>query len=207
MTKHSMDIHGNHVSRWQTPHLLGDEYKTGDNQQTEEEIRKLAYEDSYVKGYQAGIKAGQEKVKQQLELLSDFISQLSSPFHEMNQQISEALAELAGKIARALVKRELRTEPETIMAIVRDSILALGDTDSPVSIHLHPDDAEILRDINLRMTNKPLWSVIEDPLLSRGDCKVANGVSLVDENIQNRINLVITQFLGDDRSEHRNEPQ
>lgn len=193
------------ISLWQTPKLFDQSEILGSESKTEEEIRKQVFEESYVKGYKAGMNAGQEKINKQLELLNTFISMLSSPFHEMNNQIAEELAALAGKIARTLVKRELKTEPETILAIVRDSIRALGEDTKSVSVFLHPDDAEILIEMNKRMSNKQLWNVIEDPLLSRGDCRIGKDDSLINESLQDRINMIIVQFLGDERSENRKD--
>lgn len=204
MVKENADMATEDISLWQTPKLLDQSDFLNDSPKSEEEIRKLVYEESYVKGYQAGMKEGREKVARQMELLNEFISMLSAPFHDMNDQIIEELAALSGKIARGLVKRELKTEPETIMAIIRDSIRPLSENPKSVNVYLHPDDAEILNDMNKRMSEKQLWNVIEDPLLSRGDCRISKDDSLIDENLQDRINIVITQFLGDERNETRN---
>ena len=205
MVKENSSTEDEEISLWQTPKLFDQSDIMGNNPKTEEEIRKQVYEECYVKGYKAGMDAGQEKINGQLELLNEFISMLSSPFHEMNNQIVEELAALAGKIARGLVKRELRTEPETIIAIIRDSIRALGENTKSVTVFLHPQDADILNDMNKRMSNKQLWNVIEDPLLSRGDCRIGKDDSLIDENIQDRINMMIIQCLGDERDEHKND--
>lgn len=204
MAKVNPETSTENFSRWQTPTFFDQSDVLTQSNKSEEDIRKEVYEECYVKGYQAGMKAGQEKITQQLELVNTFISMLSTPFHDMNNQIVEELADLSGKIARALVKRELKTEPETIMAIVRDTIKALGEDNKSVTVYLHPDDAEILHDINKRVTEKQIWNVIEDPLISRGDCRVSKEDSLIDENIQDRINLIITQFMGDERNDNRN---
>lgn len=205
MTKSGINSYSNNISRWQTPHLSDKDGNQDEPKLTEDELRSEIYEESYIKGYQAGLNKGQEKIQQQLELLNNFISNLSSPFNEMNQQISEELARLAGKIARKLVKRELKTEPETIMAIVRDSLKALNEGSDNISVHLSPEDAQVVEDILKRVSKKQRWNIVEDPFLSKGDCKIASRDSLVDENLQSRINLIINQFLGDDRIESNNE--
>lgn len=203
MVKEQAETDEENISLWQTPKFFDQSEFLGDTPKSEEDIRKQIYEESYVKGYQAGMKAGREKISTQLELLNELISMLSSPFHDMNNQIVEELAALAGKIARGLVKRELRTEPESIMAIIRDSIRALSEDPKSVTVYLHPDDAEILNDMNKRMSEKQFWNVIDDPLLSRGDCRISKDDSLIDENIQDRINLIISQVLGDERNENK----
>lgn len=188
------------VSLWQTPHL-SDAEQGEPTVRTEKEIWDQIYEDAYVKGQQAGIKKGQEKVEQQLTLLNNLISMLSRPFNEMNQEIAEEVAALSGKIARSLVKRELKTDPGTIIALVRDTIEILNSKPEDIRVHLNPEDAEILREINQRASEHQRWEIIEDSLITRGDCRVGSNESLIDENLQDRINLIVTQFIGDERSE------
>ena len=187
-------------SLWQTPHLSDAEQGEA-RPRTEKEIWDQIYEDAFVKGQQAGIKKGQEKIEQQLTLLNNLISMLSRPFNEMNQEIAEELATLAGKIARSLVKRELKTDPGTVIALVRDTIEALNSKPEDIRVHLHPEDAEILREINQRASENQRWEIIEDPLISRGDCRVGSLESLIDENLQDRINYIVSQFIGDERGE------
>lgn len=204
MNKGAMSGDDTIVSRWQTPHLDGDGI-TDEIVKTEQEIRDQIYEDAFVKGHQAGMKSGQEKIQQQLTLLNNFISNLTRPFNDMNDDITRELAKLAGKIARSLVKRELATEPETIIALVRDTIKAMNSNPEDINVHMNPADAEILQEINRRTTEKKQWTIIEDPLIPRGDCKVGSKDSLIDENLQDRINLIIAQCLSDKRGESKHE--
>lgn len=202
MNKSSLSsAHESNVSRWRTPQLGGAGQEGQPDEVSEQKLQEKTYEDAYNQGYFAGLENAQSKIQQQLDLLNEYILHQVNPFKEINQQISEELANLAGKIARALVKRELKTEPETIMALIRDSIQTLNCDPQTIRIHLHPDDAEILHDINKRLHQKHGWEIIEDPLLGHGDCRVASRDSLIDESLQSRIDHIITQFLGDERNE------
>lgn len=140
-------------------------------------------------------------MKQRLAIIDTYIASLSQPFAEQNTQLAETLAVLAGKIAKSLVRRELRTEPETIMVLVRDTVTALNTTSQKIDIHLSPDNARIIRRIIDVDSHEQSWNIIDDPLISRTDCKVSSGDSIIDTNLQTRIDLIITQFLGDERSE------
>ena len=133
------------ISRWQSPNLDGN--SNAQNQQTAEEIRDAAYETGFKKGHLAGLELSKEETEGNLKTLTSLIESMNAPFSELNQQVLESLVSITGKIAKSLVRRELRTEPEAIMAIVRDSVVALNNFSQRVQIHLHPEDASILRNI------------------------------------------------------------
>jgi len=170
---------------------------------SDEESRLTAYKEGHEQGYQAGLKQGTQEIAQRLRIIDDFISSLSQPFDDQSHQLAEDIAMLAGKIAKSLVRRELRTEPKTIMALVRDTITALNASNQSVNIHLNPEIARIIRKIVNTDLQEQSWNIIEDPLVAHSDCKVSSQDSLIDADLQARISLIITQFLGDERSETR----
>ena len=201
MTRNNISSEPENISRWQTPLLSGSTIQEEEETQSEEELRQEAYNAAVKKGYDEGFKQGQQKLQQQVMILESFINSLSQPFNELNEQISETLLRLSEKIARSLVRRELRIEPESIMALIRDSVSALNTNTEKVNVQLHPEDALIIREIINASSQELRWVIIEDPLVSRGNCKVSNKDSLIDADIKTRIDLIITQFLGDERNE------
>ena len=102
------------------------------------------------------------------------------------------------KIARSLVKRELHTAPDAIMALVRDTVAILNMPTQIMNVHLHPEDAKLVQQLTGDSDSKP-WHLIVDPMVARGDCKVSCQDSIVDGTLQSRINAIITQFQGDER--------
>jgi flagellar assembly protein FliH len=72
-----------------------------------------------------------------------------------------------------------------------------------ISLKLHPEDAELVRSaLVLEMT--PSWSLVEDPLITRGGCKVDTEVSHVDATVEHRLAAVITSILGGERERDKN---
>lgn len=171
--------------------------------QSEEDIRLGAYKEGHEQGYQAGLEQGAAEMKQQLDVVNSYIDALARPFNEQSQQLAETIAKLAGKIAKSLVRRELRTEPETIMALIREAVTALNTSAQEINIHLNPENARIIRKIINIDSQEQSWNIIDDPLISRSDCKVSSQDSLIDADLQTRIDLIITRFLGDERNENR----
>lgn len=201
MNKSKLGIGADSISKWETPRLISTDSGGKDLPRSEEELKQAAHREGLKQGYQAGLKQGAEEMKQRLGIIDTYIRSLSKPFNDQNFQLAETLAALAGKIAKSLVRRELRTEPETIMALVRDTVAALNTSSLKIDIHLSPDNARIIRKIINVDSREQSWNIVDDPLISRTDCKVSSGDSIIDTNLQARIDLIITQFLGDERSE------
>jgi len=189
------------ISKWETPRLNKNALDDEEQPKNEEELRLAAYKEAHDQGYQAGIKQGTQDMELRLNTIDNFISSLSQPFNDENHQLAEDIAALAGKIAKSLVRRELRTEPETIMALVHDTITALNTSVQTVNVHLHPENARIIRELVNIDNQEQSWNIINDPLIARSDCKVSCRDALIDADLEKRINLIITQFMGDERSE------
>ncbi|MES2603909.1 MAG: FliH/SctL family protein [Pseudomonadota bacterium] len=186
------------ISRWETPHLLDLPIHEEVYEQTLDELRSEAVAQGYAEGFAQGARDAELAIQQQQQNLDVLLHALTAPYADLNQQVLDTIVLLSGKIARALVKRELHTAPDTIMALVRDTIAILNMPTSIVNVHLHPEDARLLNELTGHSDNTR-WLVIEDPMIARGDCKVSCHDSIVDGNLASRINAVITQFQGDER--------
>ena len=69
-----------------------------------------------------------------------------------------------------------------------------------VTLSLHPEDAELVRSVFVLDEISPPWIIHEDPLITRGGCKVDTDISRVDATVEKRLAAVIAQVLGDERS-------
>lgn len=186
------------ISRWETPHLLDLPVREEVAEQTVDELRNDAMTQGYADGFQQGQRQGELLMQQQQQALEILLHALASPYADINQHVLDTIVALAGKIARALVKRELHTAPDTIMALVRDTIAILNMPTAVVNVHLHPEDARLLLELT-GGADSNRWVVIDDPMIARGDCKVSCLDSIVDGNLASRINAIVTQFQGDER--------
>lgn len=188
------------ISRWETPLLAEKETEEQPEVEDLDELRQKAFDQGYNDGYKNGIDQAEDEVRSRFETLAQLLDAVSKPLSDLDQQVVENLAQMSGRIARQLVKRELRTEPETIMALVRDTVAILNGSSEKIRIHLHPDDAQVIYNLTHSATERNRWDIVEDPLITHGDCKVASLDSIVTGEIQARINTIIMQCLGDERA-------
>jgi flagellar assembly protein FliH len=101
---------------------------------------------------------------------------------------------------RQLIRREVKLQPEQIMAAVRDSVGLLPMSARDVRIHLHPADAALLREHMVEPASGRAWTVLEDPVITRGGCRISSENSSIDATIETRIGAAVAAALGEERA-------
>jgi flagellar assembly protein FliH len=64
---------------------------------------------------------------------------------------------------------------------------------------LHPDDASLIREVYSMSDQEQGWVINEDPLISRGGCRVVTETSRVDATLESRLANIIAPLLGGER--------
>ena len=98
-----------------------------------------------------------------------------------------------------MIRRELKISPGEVVAVVKEALSLLPVTAGDVRLELHPDDAALVRNALLSADGDPPWQIVEDPLLSRGGCRVLTNTSRIDATVENRINAAIAAVMGGER--------
>lgn len=191
-----------------------------------EALQKQAYDEGFVQGkdegYQAGLELGkeegrkqgllegQEEVQQILKRFEQILKFLSEPVEQVNLQVEEELLALAMATAKQIIRREINADPGQIIAVIKEGIAALPSGASKIKVFLHPADAEIAR-ANLKLSaqqnsetgnedDEPLWAVIEEPVLTRGGCRIESQSSQIDATIETRVAEIAAQIMGSERA-------
>lgn len=191
-----------HCERWQTPAVEGG--NAGRQLHTVaqlEELQQQAYEEAYARGYEDGRKAGAGDANARAARLDALLEQLNAPLAELDEAVERELCELTFAIARQVVRRELKTSPDEIVGAVRAALAALPVACRNVRLQLHPDDAALVREALAPADGQPAWRIVEDPVLSRGGCRVLTDTSQVDARVEKRLGAAINAVLGDERAE------
>ncbi len=176
-----------------------------------EKMHKQAYEDGFArgrqegkaKGYREGRDASQAEARDRIQRLDGILACLTRPLEELDQQVQESLVSLALAVARHLVRRELKADPRQVIGVVREAVSALPVAARDVRIQLHPEDAALVRELLAVREGESTWRIEEDPVLSRGGCRVMTEVSQIDATVENRVAQVIARVLGEEREAER----
>lgn len=181
-------------------------YQEGRREGREQGYKKGQQEghaEGYQRGYAEGLTASRDEVALRVQNLDQLLSYMHRPLENLDATIEEELTWLATEIARQLVRRELRTSPGEIVAVVREAVALLPTGSADVQVRLHPDDARLIREVlSLGRDDEPVWRIIEDQTLSRGGCVINTDLSRIDATLEKRLGTVIATVLGDERDSH-----
>lgn len=202
--------------RWELP-VVENEHRGPLTASDLEKIQKQAWDEAYQRGYREGQEKGQQEALSQtgaaleraVQLLETTVDTLSTPLEQIDREITEHLVEMVIAVARHLIRRELRTDPGQVVAVVRESMELLPTGASNIRIFLHPEDAVLVREA-LSITagkgdNQRPWEIIDDPVLTRGDCRVRSDHSFIDATLEKRLNRIAAEMLGGEREDDHDE--
>lgn len=196
-------------SRYELPSINGmavQARRAGKTVQELEDVEKRAYEEAYAKGRAEGLASAEREMRPQLqqlqariERLDSIIGTLARPLHEMDAVVEDQLVQLALTVAKHLVRRELRMDPSQVIAIIRETVALLPASARDVRVHLHPEDVAVVREKLATPTGERVWTVVEDPVLGRGGCRVTTDTAQIDARLETRIGTVVSALLGEER--------
>ncbi|MCP4302388.1 MAG: flagellar assembly protein FliH [Gammaproteobacteria bacterium] len=164
-----------------------------------QELQKEAYEEAWQSGHAEGLAAGQKAVEQRAARYDELLLALSRPFDQLDSSVEKQLVELAIAIVKQLFRREIKINPSHVIGVVREAIQLLPIASRTVQVHLHPDDAALVRETLSPAEGEPAWSIVEDPLVTHGGCRVTTENSQIDATTEARIQAVISATFGDER--------
>jgi flagellar assembly protein FliH len=202
------------IERWSLPQVEGtvigrpvDERKA---KAAAEAIAKVAREQSEARGYEAGMAKAQAEMKDRISRLDSQIKRLdvllqfvSRPLQNLDAEVESMLLQLALTVGKQLARRELMVDPTQVIAIIRESLAELPASAREIRVHLHPEDATIVRERLTAPSNERAWSIVEDPTMSRGGCVVRTENSHIDARLESRISTIIANAFGDERAADR----
>ena len=186
-------------ARWDVPTIDGSEGKGYLTAGRLEALQQQAWDEAFEKGHAEGVKSGEEAVANRARRFDELLNALAEPFDKLDEEVEKELVELAIAITKQLFRREIRIDPSHVIGVARDAIRLLPIASRNVHVHLHPDDAALVRESLTPAENEPAWTIVEDPLIERGGCNVITDNSRVDASNASRLSAAIRSLNGDER--------
>jgi flagellar assembly protein FliH len=168
--------------------------------------------DAEAAGRAAGLASAQKEIdarRRELDVhaaaLRTALEALSRPLAHLDDVVHEQVALLATHLARSLVRRELRADPSQVIAIVRETVALLPASTRGVRVMLHPEDAALVRERVQVAGPESAWTLVDDPALARGDCRVYTDYAQIDARMETRLKEALAALVGDERRTSREE--
>ncbi len=208
MSKTVIDNSQTAYERWELPNVEAHQDDSiGNNRLLTagqiEKLQKQAYEEGFQQGKQdgiaAGLEAGKQLIDEKVRLLQQTLTSLQDPLAHSDEHVVSQLLDMCILIASQVIRRELRADPGQVVAAVRECMKSLPAGSSQIRLYLHPEDAEIVRNAFSIDDHVQTWKILEDPVLSRGGCRVETQFSKIDATVEQQLNRVIANLLGSER--------
>jgi flagellar assembly protein FliH len=162
------------------------------------------------RGYEAGLNAARAELQSQTDALGarvarldEILNALCRPLPQLEEEVEQQLVLLALAVGKQLARRELKTDPGQIAALIREAVGRLPAAAREVRVHLHPEDAAAISERLATAGQERAWTVVEDPTLSRGGCLVRSESSQIDARLESRVNAMVSSMLGEERANAR----
>lgn len=167
------------------------------------EILEQARAQGYALGLADGARQREQSALQEAQELRDVMAGMARLRTELESALADEVLNLAISMARQIVREALALRPEAIVPVLRDALQVLPALDRQTVLHLHPDDATLVRplldqDPELAQTT---WKIVEDGRMERGGCRLETPESEVDATLSARWARVLAA-LGREDSWH-----
>lgn len=159
-----------------------------------------AWAAGFEEGRLEGIDAGREQLRAQVHQFHALVQTLATPFAELDAQVEQQLVQLAIAIAQQLIRHELAADPGLVLGAVRQAMAVLPAAARRIRVHLHPEDAQVVR-AHMPEFNAESCEIIADLQLERGGCRVTTDTSHVDATVQTRVSQIVAAMLGEPGAE------
>lgn len=150
---------------------------------TAEEI-EVMFEQAREEGQAVGYQTGKTAARAEAERLGELVHNMDQALDRLGGEVAEEIVALAIAIARQMVKHTLADHPATIAETVREALQQLPQ--SKVRIHVHPDDATLLREYHADQLEHGHHELIEDDTITRGGCRLQAAGCEIDAMLETR---------------------
>ncbi|HTW37489.1 MAG TPA: FliH/SctL family protein [Steroidobacteraceae bacterium] len=198
------------AERWPLPKVEGPIVGVRNDPAARSVEAEAAAQAQRTRGYEAGLASGRAEAQRlaselasRIKRLDSILTQLARPFADADEQTMKQLLVLALSIGKQLARREIKAHPGEIIGLIRECIGRLPTASRDVRVHLHPEDAALVREQLAAPAAAGAWSLVEDPTQARGGCLVRTEGSQIDARFESRVQGIVSALLGDERTSER----
>jgi len=164
-----------------------------------ERIQQEAYREGHEAGMTAGYQSGQAKARAEAERLHELVTAIEATLKDMEQELAHELLALSLDIAKQMLRQALKVKPELLLPVVRSAMESLPQNAQHPHLHLHPEDAALVREMLSDELPTAGWKIVEDPRIARGGCLIETSTAEVDATLPSRWHR-LAAALGQDSS-------
>jgi flagellar assembly protein FliH len=148
--------------------------------------RQSGYQDGYRDGLVALEGFKQSFATQMAAQLGMIAASYGEQLDALQQDMARALAVSATNLARQIVRSELKTRPELVVAVAQEAVDALLLSAQHVTVRVHPDDHPLVAAGAEEVLAARGGRLVHDAQIARGGLVVESDIGMVDASIEAR---------------------
>lgn len=201
-------------TRWQMPTMsLADDntssamcsaHRDTPNAEEFEDARQQARREGWEQGLQEGRIAAQGEQRLLATRWQSLMQELSQPLDHLDNEVQVQLMELTISLAKQLAKREISQQPEIILDVLREALGALPAGQHRIQVHLHPEDARLVRE-QMPNDGEHTWKLVENTAITRGGTQIISDSIRIDERFETRLERLVSQLMAGYDGAHHHE--
>ena len=162
-----------------------------------ENIYLQARKEGFAEGYAAGTEAARADIDSRINTMTGFVKILQEPYKQISDDVIDTIKHIAIIIAGQIIRREITSDENNIIAAIKKSLLLVDEIDRPMTIHLNPNDLSTAMEYLSSVEGNVKF--IEDVTISRGGCKIDTAMSIIDATIESQITEIAATLIGGSR--------
>lgn len=146
---------------------------------------------SQQEGFDAGYREGTARAQAEGAKLAAMVAAFDRDFAQLDEIVAAKVLSLALTVARSMLRTALDVRPELLLPAVREAVAEIPAQSTHKRLHLHPEDAKIVRAHAADLIQPGAWQLVEDPKLTRGGCRLRTGLGEIDATLETRWHRVL----------------
>lgn len=155
-------------------------------QQDAQSIKEAAKQD----GYKEGMVNAQKDIDELKSQFAEFYNYKDEVFNKVAECIMDVAVEIAGKI----LKKEVETDSESVLPIIKDAIEEINKTENKITLKVMAKDVELVRDklpeIFSGNNFEAKISVVPDNEIKDGGVIIETSNGIIDASISTQLAII-----------------
>jgi flagellar biosynthesis/type III secretory pathway protein FliH len=170
------------------------EEKAAPNDEANDSSREgTAYEEGFAKGEQDGLEAGRQKIARVLLQINELVTGVENLWPDLIQKYEKQIIDLVFKASEKLLLGQIAADPEVVKRSILHAFELIPDP-VEMTLEVNPEDYEFIETVKVdffdQIKSLKHVTVISDPSVSRGGCRVNTPKGQVNATLEARLDAV-----------------
>lgn len=154
---------------------------------------QAAYQQGLAAGEQAGVQKAAAQLAPVIERFSSVVQELANARAQARREAEESIVHLALAVARRILTREIATDPEAVLGLVKSALDRINAREVH-RLRLSPQDADLVRQNRHLTSLPPSVEIAAEPGLTPGSALFETARGEVDASVQTQLEEIQRGF-------------